>query len=47
LLWSLLAGRELGLGDAVGLLHATLQEEEKTEASLTKIAESVVNQEAE
>jgi ferritin-like metal-binding protein YciE len=38
---------ELGLGDAVGLLDATLQEEKKTDAILTKIAESVVNQEAE
>jgi ferritin-like metal-binding protein YciE len=38
---------ELGLGDAVGLLDATLQEEKNTDATLTKIAESVVNQEAE
>jgi ferritin-like metal-binding protein YciE len=38
---------ELGLGDAVGLLDATLQEEKKTDATLTKIAESVVNREAE
>jgi ferritin-like metal-binding protein YciE len=38
---------ELGLGDAVGLLDATLQEEKKTDATLTKIAESIVNQEAE
>ena len=38
---------ELGLGDAVGLLDATLQEEKNTDAILTKIAESVVNQEAE
>ena len=37
---------ELGLGDAVGLLDATLEEEKKTDATLTKIAESVVNQEA-
>jgi ferritin-like metal-binding protein YciE len=37
---------ELGLGDAVGLLDATLQEEKKTDAALTKIAESVVNKEA-
>ena len=37
---------ELGLGDAVGLLDATLQEEKNTDATLTKIAESVVNQEA-
>jgi ferritin-like metal-binding protein YciE len=38
---------ELGLRDAVGLLDATLQEEKNTDATLTKIAESVVNQEAE
>jgi ferritin-like metal-binding protein YciE len=38
---------ELGLRDAVRLLDATLQEEKKTDATLTKIAESVVNQEAE
>ncbi len=38
---------ELGLGDAVGLLDATLQEEKNTDAILTKIAESIVNQEAE
>ena len=38
---------ELGLGDAVRLLDATLQEEKNTDATLTKIAESVVNQEAE
>jgi ferritin-like metal-binding protein YciE len=38
---------ELGLGNAVGLLDATLQEEKNTDATLTKIAESVVNQEAE
>jgi ferritin-like metal-binding protein YciE len=38
---------ELGLGEAVGLLDATLQEEKNTDATLTKIAESVVNQEAE
>jgi ferritin-like metal-binding protein YciE len=37
---------ELGLGDAVGLLDATLQEEKNTDATLTKIAESLVNQEA-
>jgi ferritin-like metal-binding protein YciE len=37
---------ELGLGEAVGLLDATLQEEKKTDATLTKIAESVVNKEA-
>jgi ferritin-like metal-binding protein YciE len=38
---------ELGLGDAVKLLDATLAEEKKTDAALTDIAESVVNQEAE
>jgi ferritin-like metal-binding protein YciE len=38
---------ELGLGDAVGLLDATLQEEKNTDVTLTKIAESLVNQEAE
>src|SRR5882724_3671767 len=36
---------ELGLKDAVRLLDATLQEEKKTDATLTKIAESIVNQE--
>ena len=38
---------ELGLGVAVKLLDATLAEEKKTDAALTEIAESVVNQEAE
>jgi ferritin-like metal-binding protein YciE len=38
---------ELGLREAVRLLDATLEEEKKTDATLTKIAESVVNQEAE
>jgi ferritin-like metal-binding protein YciE len=38
---------ELGLGDAVGLLDTTLQEEKNNDAISTKIAESVVNQEAE
>jgi ferritin-like metal-binding protein YciE len=37
---------ELGLTEAVTLLEDTLQEEEATDAALTKIAESVVNQEA-
>jgi ferritin-like metal-binding protein YciE len=37
---------QLGLGDAVTLLEATLEEEEATDAALTKIAETVVNQEA-
>jgi len=39
--------RELGLNDAVRLLDQTLQEEKKTDAALTAIAESVVNHEAE
>jgi len=38
---------ELGLDDAVSLLSETLEEEEATDQALTKIAESVVNQEAE
>jgi len=38
---------ELGLRDAVKLLDATLAEEKKTDADLTKLAESVVNQRAE
>lgn len=38
---------ELGLKDAVKLLDETLAEEKKTDAALTGIAESVVNQEAE
>ena len=37
---------ELGLSSAVGLLDQTLAEEKKTDATLTEIAESVVNQEA-
>jgi ferritin-like metal-binding protein YciE len=37
---------ELGLTDAASLLEETLDEEEATDAALTKIAESVVNQEA-
>jgi ferritin-like metal-binding protein YciE len=37
---------ELGLRDAVTLLDATLKEEKNADAILTKIAESVVNQEA-
>ena len=37
----------LGLKDAVKLLDETLQEEKKTDAALTKIAETVVNQRAE
>ena len=39
--------QELGLNDAVRLLDQTLQEEKKTDATLTEIAEAVVNQEAE
>ena len=38
---------ELGLNDAVSLLQETLNEEKATDEALTKIAESVVNQEAE
>jgi len=37
---------ELGHNDAVKLLEQTLQEEKKTDETLTVIAESVVNQEA-
>src|ERR1700759_2013730 len=39
--------QELGLNDAVRLLDQTLDEEKKTDATLTKIAETVVNQQAE
>jgi ferritin-like metal-binding protein YciE len=39
--------RELGLNDAVRLLDQTLEEEKKTDATLTEIAETVVNQQAE
>jgi ferritin-like metal-binding protein YciE len=35
------------LSEAVGLLDQTLAEEKKTDATLTEIAESVVNVEAE
>src|SRR5579871_1148798 len=38
---------QLGLNDAVQLLEATLAEEKKTDATLTRIAESEVNQHAE
>jgi ferritin-like metal-binding protein YciE len=38
---------ELGLNGAVSLLQETLDEEKATDEALTKIAESVVNQEAE
>src|SRR5512139_1679009 len=34
---------ELGLSDAVGLLDQTLAEEKRTDATLTEIAETVVN----
>jgi ferritin-like metal-binding protein YciE len=36
---------ELGLSDAAKLLEATLREEKATNEALTKIAETVVNQE--
>ncbi len=39
--------QELGLDDAVRLLNQTLEEEKKTDAALTKIAEGAVNQHAE
>jgi ferritin-like metal-binding protein YciE len=39
--------QELGLSGAVKLLQATLDEEKATDQALTKIAESVVNQQAE
>jgi ferritin-like metal-binding protein YciE len=38
---------ELGLGDAASLLQATLDEEKTTDQTLTKIAESAINQDAE
>ena len=38
---------ELGLTEAARLLSQTLDEEKQTDADLTEIAESVVNQEAE
>jgi ferritin-like metal-binding protein YciE len=38
--------QELGLKQAVNLLDETLQEEKKTDAALTDLAEAVVNQEA-
>jgi ferritin-like metal-binding protein YciE len=37
---------ELGHSKSVELLQATLDEEESTDAALTELAESVVNQEA-
>jgi ferritin-like metal-binding protein YciE len=39
--------QEQGLSDAARLLTQTLDEEKKTDSTLTQIAESVVNQEAE
>jgi ferritin-like metal-binding protein YciE len=39
--------QELGFEDAVGLLDATLEEEKATDAALTELAESEVNQHAE
>jgi ferritin-like metal-binding protein YciE len=38
---------ELGLSEAVELLDTTLQQEKNTDAALTKLAETVVNQQAE
>ena len=38
---------ELGMDKAVELLDATLAEEKKTDAALTELAETLVNQEAE
>src|ERR1700677_1387070 len=38
---------ELGMSDAAALLDATLQEEQATDSALTKLAESLVNIEAE
>jgi len=38
---------ELGLDDAVELLEATLEEEKQTDADLTELAETAVNQRAE
>jgi ferritin-like metal-binding protein YciE len=39
--------QELGLNDAVRLLDQTLEEEKKTDATLTEIAEATVNRQAE
>jgi ferritin-like metal-binding protein YciE len=39
--------QELGLNEAVRLLDQTLEEERKTDAALTRIAETAVNQQAE
>jgi ferritin-like metal-binding protein YciE len=38
---------ELGLGEAVSLLDATLTEEEDIDKKLSDLAESVINQKAE
>ena len=38
---------KLGMDKAVKLLDATLSEEKKTDAALTELAETLVNQEAE
>lgn len=38
---------ELGLSEAVELLDTTLQQEKNTDAALTKLAKTVVNQQAE
>jgi ferritin-like metal-binding protein YciE len=38
---------ELGLNDAVSLLEDTLEEEKDTDATLTEMAEHVINQKAE
>ena len=39
--------QEFGLNDAVRLLDQTLDEEKKTDATLTRMAEAAVNQQAE
>jgi ferritin-like metal-binding protein YciE len=39
--------QELGLGEAVNLLETTLDEEKNTDKTLTELAETCVNQEAE
>lgn len=39
--------RELGLNDAAKLIEQTLEEEKKTDMALSKLAESLVNQQAE
>jgi len=39
--------QELGLNDAVELLDQTLEEEKKTDATLTEIAKAVMNKQAE